>query len=220
MKIITVISILLIPFSLSAADCVRQADCNGHVYRLEDRNLTSSPSSPAIHSNSDNSRVASRTENVVRIVADDNDAEGHAGASKSHANPAQAEHPLTTKISITDGVITVPIILKNKGQNVTATMILDTGTAVTTLYSALASDLTPKIKPPEKMKHATPPNTAPDPPLLTSVDSIEMDNKSVAHSDVMVVPHTNFDADGVLGNSFLRFFNYTIDYENQLLRWN
>jgi len=57
--------------------------------------------------------------------------------------------------------------------------------------------------------------------LLTKVDHIEVDNKILANSEVVIIPsHSKIGADGLLGNSFLRFFNFTIDYEKQILRWN
>jgi hypothetical protein len=57
--------------------------------------------------------------------------------------------------------------------------------------------------------------------VLTKVDHIEVDDKILANAEIIVVPsHTNIGADGLLGNSFLRFFNFTIDYEKQLLIWN
>jgi hypothetical protein len=126
----------------------------------------------------------------------------------------------STKISIVNNVIIVPVVFRNKGRKVKAKMILDTGASVTTMYANLASQLhLNKNKLTRAMSINA--NGVPSDSLLTKVDHIEVDNKILANSEVVVIPsHSNIGADGLLGNSFLRFFNFTIDYEKQLLRWN
>lgn len=126
----------------------------------------------------------------------------------------------STRISIVNNVIIVPVVFRNKGRKVKAKMILDTGASVTALYAGLASQLhINKNKLTKAMSINA--NGVPSDSLLTKVDHIEVDNKILANSEVMVIPsHSNIGADGLLGNSFLRFFNFTIDYEKQLLRWN
>lgn len=126
----------------------------------------------------------------------------------------------STKISIVNNVIIVPVVFRNKGRKVKARMILDTGASVTTLYSALASQLHLNKNKLTKTRSINA-NGVPSNSLLTKVDHIEVDDKILANSEVVVIPSfSNIGADGLLGNSFLRFFNFTIDYEKQLLRWN
>jgi hypothetical protein len=126
----------------------------------------------------------------------------------------------STKISIVNNVIIVPVVFRNKGRKVKAKMILDTGASVTTLYSGLASQLHLNKNKLTKATSINANGVASD-SLLTKVDHIEVDNKILANSEVMVIPsQSNIGADGLLGKSFLRFFNFTIDYEKQLLRWN
>ncbi len=126
----------------------------------------------------------------------------------------------STRISIVNNVIIVPVVFRNKGRKVKARMILDTGASVTTLYVGLASQLQLNKNKLTKARSINA-NGVPSDSLLTKVDHIEVDNKILANSDVMVIPsYSNIGADGLLGNSFLRFFNFTIDYEKQILRWN
>ena len=142
-------------------------------------------------------------------------------------NPKSVSEPIpvdkrhySTRISIVNNVIIVPVVFRNRGRKVKARMILDTGASVTTLYAGLASQLhLNKNKLTKAMSINA--NGVPSDSLLTKVDHIEVDNKILANSEVVVISsHSNIGADGLLGNSFLRFFNFTIDYEKQLLRWN
>jgi len=140
---------------------------------------------------------------------------------KSASKQISVEKPrYSTKISIVNNLIMVPVVFKNKGHNVKARMILDTGASVTTLYPALASQLKLNKNNLTRVRSINA-NGVPSESLLTKVDHIEVDDKILANSEVIVIPsHSNIGADGLLGNSFLRFFNFTIDYEKQLLRWN
>jgi len=140
---------------------------------------------------------------------------------KSASEQIPVDRPqYSTKISIVNNVIIVPVVFRNKGRKVKARMILDTGASVTTLYSALASQLNLNKNKLTKARSINA-NGVPSDSLLTKVDHIEVDDKILANSEVVVIPsHSNIGADGLLGNSFLRFFNFTIDYEKQLLRWN
>ena len=126
----------------------------------------------------------------------------------------------STKISIVNNVIIVPVLFRNKGRKVKARMILDTGASVTTLYAPLAHQLhLHKNKLTKTISINA--NGVQSDSLSTKVDHIGVDNKILANSEVIVIPsHSNIGADGLLGNSFLRYFNFTIDYEKQLLRWN
>jgi hypothetical protein len=140
---------------------------------------------------------------------------------KSASEQIQLEKPQnSTKISIVNNVIIIPVVFRNKGSNVKARMILDTGASITTLYSSLASQLDLNKNKLTRARSINA-NGVPSDSLLTKVDHIEVDDKILANSEVVVIPSlSNIGADGLLGNSFLRFFNFTIDYEKQLLRWN
>jgi hypothetical protein len=140
---------------------------------------------------------------------------------KSASEKIPVDRPqYSTKISIVNNVIIVPVVFRNKGRKVKARMILDTGASVTTLYSTLASQLNLDKNKLTKARSINA-NGVPSDSLLTKVDHIEVDDKILANSEVVVISsHGNIGADGLLGNSFLRFFNFTIDYEKQLLRWN
>ena len=135
-------------------------------------------------------------------------------------NLLQKKKQYSTKISIVDNVIIVPVVFRNKGSKVKARMILDTGASVTTIYSPLASKLNLSKNRLSRSRSVNANGISSD-SVLTKVDHIEVDDKILANTEIVVIPSlNNIGADGLLGNSFLRFFNFTIDYEKQLLRWN
>jgi len=128
--------------------------------------------------------------------------------------------PSYTRISIVNNQIIIPVVFRNNGRIVTARMILDTGASVTTIYSKLASELNLGKNKLSVIKSTSANGTKTD-TLLTKVDLIEVDDKLQANAEVIIMPvRSEIGADGLLGHSFLRFFTFTIDYDNRLLRWN
>jgi len=215
-----IIAALLIAFPLTsrAANFYKYIDRDGLVFWLENPDPSPRPP-PQFYKYVDKNGFTFWVDDVSKMPAEYRTGRYAIPEDKGHGS-VQYSIPIT----IRDNRVIVPVTIKNNGRSVKANMILDTSTPVTTLYSALASELTPKIqqrhkkkqKKTKKMKTIVKRGESP----LTHVDFIEMDNKMIAASDVVVVPHTNFDGDGVLGNSFLRFLNYTVDYDNQLLKWH
>jgi hypothetical protein len=126
----------------------------------------------------------------------------------------------STRFSIVNNQIIVPVVLRNNGRIVTARMILDTGASVTTIYSKLASELNMGKNKLSIIK-STSANGIKTDALLTKVDLIEVDDKLQANAEVIIMPvRSDIGVDGLLGNSFLKFYNFSIDYDNRLLRWN
>ena len=143
------------------------------------------------------------------------------GKNRSDKPEHKAEGKLqhVTKINILNDKIIVPVVFKNNGHIVKAKMALDDRTPVTTLSPDLAAKLKFKKSKKTSLKNHNVDNN--NHAKSTKVDSIELDGKIQANSEVLITPLTaTRGVDGLLGNSFLRLFNFTIDYENQLLKWN
>ena len=124
-----------------------------------------------------------------------------------------------TRISIVNNQVIVPVKFWNNGRIITARMILDTGASVTTIYSKLASELNLGKNKLRRIK-TTSANGSATEALLTKVDMIEVGDVSQSNADVIYMPsRSEVGADGLLGNSFLRYHKFTIDYNNRILRW-
>jgi len=138
--------------------------------------------------------------------------------------PEHAEPPVkpkqTTKLIIANNQIFVPVILVNKGRRVVARMILDTGASSTVIYPALAKKLSlhsnrvsmgfSKIADGSRVKS-----------FITKIDFLQVDDSVLRNPEIVVmVGMSDMGADGLLGNSFLKYFHIGIDYDNQMLIWN
>ena len=208
----------------TAKEYFKYTDRNGVVSWLDDKSKIP-PQMPIHFKYEDNNGLTFWVDDAAKIPQEYKNklSKNNENASKVKPGPDQSsmeKRLLSTKISINNNQIIVPVVFKNKGRKVKARMLLDTGASVTMLYSTLASDLHLKKNRLTKVKSISA-NGASTDSLLTKVDYIEVDDKILANAEVVVMPaHSNIGADGLLGNSFLRYFNFTIDYENQLLRWN
>jgi predicted aspartyl protease len=222
-NLLGVLIILALATSAGATEYFKYTDPNGVVFWLDDKRKIPPPFQHQ-YKYEDKNGLTFWVKDVSKIPLEYRKKSAKTEEKAEKAEKA-AQSPLekrqyATRISIHSNQIIVPVIFRNKGRRVKARMILDTGASVTTLYAALASDLHLKKNILTRVTSLSANGSKTD-SMLTKVDYIEVDDKILAHAEVVVMPlYSNIGADGLLGNSFLRFFNFTIDYENQLLRWN
>lgn len=131
---------------------------------------------------------------------------------------SELEKSLVTKVTITGNHVMVPVTIGYGGKEVQASLVLDTGADLITLHRPIADQL--------------------NIPLTQRVDARVVGGKvingSLAKLDyVRVGPYEAKDIqamvifsqgppdsyDGLLGMNFLRGVEYSIDFENQLIRW-
>lgn len=216
--------LIVVPGLASAREYFKYTDQNGVVSWLDDRNKTPAQF-PVFYKYEDKNGVIFWVNDLNKVPEEYRkqallNRESNAKSSADPEQKREAKSAYSTKIRITNNQIIVPVTFRNRGRKVKAKMILDTGASVTTLYSGVASHLRLKKNKLSRITTVSA-NGAQTDSLLTKVDYIEVDDKILANSEVIVMPtHSNIGADGLLGNSYLRFFNFTIDYEKQLLRWN
>ena len=197
----------------------KYVDRNGIIFWLDDKSKIPPPMPEYFNYVDDNGIIfwvddVSKVPNQYRINASQ-------GKNRSDKPEHKAEGKLqhVTKINILNDKIIVPVVFKNNGHIVKAKMALDDRTPVTTLSPDLAAKLKFKKSKKTSLKNHNVDNN--NHAKSTKVDSIELDGKIQANSEVLITPLTaTRGVDGLLGNSFLRLFNFTIDYENQLLKWN
>ncbi len=201
----------------------RYVDPNGVVHWLEDKSALP-PSVRQQHKYIDRNGVTFWVDNPESIPEEyrtPSDAvAGDGTPPPKEVPPTVALIQSSTPISIKNNQILVTVVFRNKGKRVRARMILDTGASVTTIYGSVASRLNLKKNRLSRGSSLSANGSVTD-TLLTKVDYIEVDDKVLANAEVMVMPTmSTMGIDGLLGNTFLRYFNFTIDYEKQLLIWN
>ncbi len=139
--------------------------------------------------------------------------------TQSSPAPKNSRDKYTTKVSIVNNHVIVPVTLAYKKKKVKANLLLDTGASNITLHRSVAKQL--KIKKHQKGTIR-----------VAGGDMIDADG--VILTSVTVGPHTKEDLlagiidhngnsvpyEGLLDMNFLKNYHYTIDFKKKLLHWS
>ena len=136
--------------------------------------------------------------------------------TEPEANSASKDE---TQVSIIENHVIVPVTLSYKLKKVKVNLLLDTGSSNITLHSNIAKKL--KVKETQKGKIRVAGGE------LIDAEGVIIDIVTVGpHSEknllAGIIEHNgpDVDYDGLLGMNFLKNYQYTIDFDNQVLRWN
>lgn len=223
MRYLLCVMILAVAVSAASKEKFKYVDRNGLIFWLDDESKIPPPI-PINYKYVDDTGLAFWVDDINKIPVKYRDQNKPKNTDAVEQKPVPTQKPeekkYSTKISIVNNQIFVPVLFRNKGHRIKAKMILDTGASMTTIYPALATKLNLGKNKISRARSMIADGTTTD-GLLTKVDHIEVDEMILANPEVMVMmQHSDIGADGLLGNSFLHFFNFTIDYKNQLLIWN
>ncbi len=125
---------------------------------------------------------------------------------------------LKTPVSITDNQILVPVTLTNGDKTVTAIMLLDTGANVTNISDNLAQQLNITDGKPSAARVA---NGSIVKTSQAIIKSMSVGPKTVKSPLITVMKHNGpkLRFQGLLGQDFLKHFQYTIDHKTSHIIW-
>jgi sRNA-binding carbon storage regulator CsrA len=126
----------------------------------------------------------------------------------------------TTKVAIVDDNIHVPVLFKNGNRTEKAVLILDTGSATTCISEELAKRLGIDLSAARKTTTTLADGSTVD-IHVAKVDSVSVGFRVKAPLEVSILHFMNEKEahDGLLGLDFLGEFQYQLDLQNGLIRW-
>lgn len=126
---------------------------------------------------------------------------------------------MKTNVVISGNSVIIPVKIINRGKEIDVFLMLDTGASITTLHRNVAEELDIQVTRKGRARVAGGDEITFD---ITNLDSVKVG--PLEKNDLMVgivdyqggaSPHS-----GLLGMNFLQHFEYIIDYENRVIRWN
>jgi len=137
-----------------------------------------------------------------------------------YTQPVDSLEPETeTRIDIVDNHVIVPAVLNYNGTQVEARLLLDTGSTNITLHDEVAKRLFIDNSRKGSIRVAGGEMIDAEAVMLDSVTVGPNTEKNLLAG---IIEHRGPDVpfDGLLGMNFLKNYQYTIDFDEQLLRWN
>ena len=127
------------------------------------------------------------------------------------------EKSLVTKVTINGNKVLVPVTLGYGGKEVQASLVLDTGADIVTIHRSIAEQLNIPLTVGTRVGVVGGKSINASEVKLDYVRVGPYEAKKI--SAVVIFPRSTAFGDGLLGMNFLRGLEYSVDFENQVIRW-
>jgi predicted aspartyl protease len=131
---------------------------------------------------------------------------------------AEFEQNLVTKVTIKGNQVLVPVTLGYGGKEVQASLVLDTGAEFVTIHRPIADQLNMPLTNPANVRVVGGKTIRAS---VAKLDYVRVGPYEAKEIQAVVIfpqgPPASYD--GLLGMNFLRGCEYSIDFENQVIRW-
>jgi predicted aspartyl protease len=124
----------------------------------------------------------------------------------------------TTKVTINDNKVIIPVYVSNKGITTVATLLMDTGSQRTSITPDLANKLNASYQQSATVRVADGRSIN---AYISKIETLTVGPRYLKNMDIIVFdsrgPQNEYD--GILGMDFLKLFKHQLDFNNQTITW-
>jgi clan AA aspartic protease (TIGR02281 family) len=220
----TLVIMLLLPPPL-CSEAYKYVDENGTIHFVDDRGKIPESYRDQVTVYEDESNSSSEEETPTASEGEGEKSEDYWTRKEQERKKQEEEKAreefeksLITQVTISGNHVLVPVTLGYGGNEVQANLVLDTGADLITLHRQIAEQLSLPLTTRAEVRVTGGKEIK---ARLAKLDYVKVGPYEAKEIHALIILHQGSaaDHDGLLGMNFLRGLEYSIDFENQVIRW-